>query len=227
MSGSVGPIRVDARVLLVFSVLTLVGVARTVHAKPLVALAMAALIWTHLVAPERLGMRLLVTLAMGGLMVLVPRLLARPPAGWPEPALMLRPVTSILFLVAISGSLTMRELLGALQCFRVPMPILELLALAYRFLCLLEEQSEAVRTAYRLRLAWARNYRGIKSAGELTGIVLLRAIMRCERLAVGLRLRCATDQLGCPTLAPLTTADVETGALLLGLDAAIWVGGSR
>ncbi len=118
-----------------------------------------------------------------------------------------RLLTASLLLFLLTATTPVRDLLAAGRWLRLPEALLELAASAYRGVHLLAEEIGVVWQAQHLRLGYANFWRGLRSAGELGGIVLLRALERAELQERALKSRgCARLSCGLPFRQPSSPA---------------------
>lgn len=97
-----------------------------------------------------------------------------------------------LLLFLFTATTPLKDVLAAGRWLRLPEALLELVTSAYRGVHLLAEEIGVVWQAQRLRLGYTGFWRGLRSAGELGGIVLLRALERAELQDQALRSRGCT-----------------------------------
>jgi cobalt/nickel transport system permease protein len=81
------------------------------------------------------------------------------------------------------------ELLGALRRLRVPAALVDLVALAARYVAVLGDSLRTAREAQRVRFGWHRLDARLRSFGTLGGIVLLRAADQSVCIAEAMRVR--------------------------------------
>jgi cobalt/nickel transport system permease protein len=87
---------------------------------------------------------------------------------------------SCLFLIVLTTP--MPDLLGQLRRWHVPALLVSLMALIYRFIFVLLEESDRMQTAQACRLG-QRNFRtALQSSGALAGQLFFRAYLRTDRV---------------------------------------------
>lgn len=106
--------------------------------------------------------------------------------------------TSALLLLAATTPLS--DLLHLGRSVRIPGPLLELVAMVYRFVGLTAGGIVAVGRAQRARLGWSGWRRRVRSSGLLAASILPRLLDRGARMEVGLALRSMDGHL--PVLPP-------------------------
>jgi cobalt/nickel transport system permease protein len=221
--------RLDARVALV-TALALVAVCMASTRWPLPAL-IAALV---LLAGLRLGLpaRLLavrMAAPLGAVAVLTAARLWFDGRAALEPGLTLaaRVVGASAVLVLLGSTVPVHRLAAAARWLRVPLLFVELLLLMYRFVFVLLERAQAGAEAQRLRLGWRDRRRALASAGQLSGLVLLRALDQAGRTAEAMRLRAGAGRMPLPPAAALGRHDALALALAPVLVAAAWLACER
>jgi cobalt/nickel transport system permease protein len=81
------------------------------------------------------------------------------------------------------------EIIAALRRLGVPAALVELLALAARYVSVLGESLRSAREAQRARLGWQGLGARLRSFGALVGIVVARAIDQSDAIADAMRVR--------------------------------------
>lgn len=131
----------------------------------------------------------------------------------PGLALAARVVGASAVLVLLGSTMPVHRLAAAARWLRVPLLFIELLLLMYRFVFVLLDRAQAGLDAQRLRLGWRDRRRALASAGQLAGLVLVRAVDQAARTADAMRLRGGAGRLPMP---PVTRLAVRDGLLILG-----------
>lgn len=144
--------------------------------------------------------------------------------GW-EHGLLLgaRVLAGMAVMVFLSGTTTVGKLIFAAQWFRVPKPLLEMVTIAYRYVFVLLEEIQQVYRAQRMRMGYRGWLRGIRAAGVLGGIVILRAFDRSERLYRSMCCRGYRGELQVSYQGSFTARDALLSLLLAGVLGAIGV----
>ena len=81
------------------------------------------------------------------------------------------------------------EIIAALRRLGVPAALVELLALAARYVSVLGESLRTAREAQRVRLGWQRLGARLRSFGTLGGVVVARAVDQSVVLGEAMRVR--------------------------------------
>ncbi len=129
---------------------------------------------------------------------------------------------------ALAAAAPFPDLLAALAWARVPVPLLELVALAERQRHALAEAAWRIRDAQRLRLGWIGLRGSMRSAGTLVGAAACRALVQADVVADALVLRGAAGPLAPVSLPRPTRRDAAvavTAALALAACALAAAGG--
>jgi cobalt/nickel transport system permease protein len=128
-------------------------------------------------------------------------------------------------MVVVLGVITpAHDVFRALLWLRVPRTWVEVAMLMYRYIFVLLEITMDMATAQKLRLGYSGTAMSLKSAGALTGAVILRSIDQSERTSEAMLLRGYVGELPVGRMAPFTfrigliTAAICTA--LLGIFAA-------
>lgn len=77
---------------------------------------------------------------------------------------------------------TMTDLLQGFKRFRVPALLLTLMELIYRYIFVLFEEAQKIKTAQRSRLGYHSFKTSLQSAGQLIAALFLRSYTRCDRV---------------------------------------------
>lgn len=81
------------------------------------------------------------------------------------------------------------EIITSLRWLRVPTALVELMALAARYVSVLAESVRTAREAQRVRLGWQRLPARVRSFGALGGIAMARAIDQSDAISEAMRVR--------------------------------------
>lgn len=95
--------------------------------------------------------------------------------------------TASLLLLVTTTPIT--DLLALLRKARLPVPIVDVVMLVYRFIMLVAVIAERTRLSQSSRLGYAGLARGVRSAGLLAASLLPRSLERAQRLQLGLDAR--------------------------------------
>lgn len=207
--------RLDARLVLV-TALTLVAAClfSTWWLLPAV-IAVGVLVASWLLGlPLRvIAVRMTAPLLVVAVLVTVRILFEGEAAIRPGIVLATRVVGAAAVLVLLGSTLPVHRLAAAVRWLQVPVLFIELLLLMYRFVFVLLDRAQSGLDAQRLRLGWRDRRRALASAGQLSGLVLVRAVDQAARTAEAMRLRGGA---GCYPLPPPTRLALRDGLLLFG-----------
>ncbi len=109
--------------------------------------------------------------------------------------LFLKALAAVSCLYFLSLSTPLVALLSALRRLKVPVLLLELMALGYRFIFILIETAETLLTAQQSRLGYAGLKAGYHSLGALAAMLLVRSFRRGDALFTALEARCYSGEL--------------------------------
>lgn len=96
--------------------------------------------------------------------------------------LALRVMAGISLLLLLTLTTTMDKLISSLKWFKVPLPLIEMMTIAYHYIFIFWEEMGRVRKAQRIRLGYKDWRKGLQAVASLGGILLLRAFDRSEKL---------------------------------------------
>jgi energy-coupling factor transporter transmembrane protein EcfT len=133
-----------------------------------------------------------------------------------------RVVGASAVLVLLGSTVPVHRLAVAARWLRAPLLLVELLLLMYRFVFVLLDRAEAGLDAQRLRLGWRDRRRALASAGQLSGLMLVRALDQAGRTAEAMRLRGGAGRLPLPPVTPLPTSDGLSIIACVALVVACW-----
>ncbi|MDT8422537.1 MAG: cobalt ECF transporter T component CbiQ [Desulfuromonadales bacterium] len=111
------------------------------------------------------------------------------------------------------------ELMRAARSFRCPPLLVELTLIIYRYIFLLLEETERIRTAQRARAGYSTFRYGLRSSSMLGGMLLLRTYDRAERSFEAMRCRGYRGALLAPTetgISPGNWRALGVGVAMLG-----------
>jgi cobalt/nickel transport system permease protein len=95
----------------------------------------------------------------------------------------------ISLVILLSFTTTISQLCAGLKWFRMPITIIDLLALMYRYIFLFLDEVDTMWTAQRTRLGYTSWKKTIKSFGILGGMLVLRAFARAEQTYEAMHVR--------------------------------------
>ena len=101
----------------------------------------------------------------------------------------LRSLSAVSALILLALTTPMPELLSLLRRWRVPVVILELMGLVYRFLFVFDETLHTVIRAQDSRLGYRNVRTSFRSLGGAVASLFIRAMERARRLEMGLAAR--------------------------------------
>lgn len=145
----------------------------------------------------------------------------------PGSTLAARVVGASAVLVLLGSTVPVHRLAAAARWLCVPLLFIELLLLMYRFVFVLLDRAQAGMDAQRLRLGWRDRRRALGSAGQLAGLVLVRAIDQADRTADAMRLRGGAGRMPLPPTAPLANRQGLLVLACLVLVTAAWLACER
>lgn len=221
--------RVDGRVALV-AALALVAacMASTRWLLPALIAALALGAGLRLGLPARLlAVRMAAPLGVVAVLVAVRLWFEGQAALAPGLALAARVVGASAVLVLLGSTVPVHRLAAAARWLHVPLLFVELLLLMYRFVFVLLDRAQAGAEAQRLRLGWRDRRRALASAGQLSGLVLVRALDQAGRTAEAMRLRGGAGRMPLPPAAALGLRNALGLALAPALVAAAWLACER
>lgn len=96
--------------------------------------------------------------------------------------LFVKAIAAVSCMYFLSLTTTMPDLLQALKRFHVPVMVLTLMELIYRYIFVLFEEAGKMRTAQRSRLGYQDFKTSMQSTGQLVAGLFLRAYTRCDRV---------------------------------------------
>lgn len=111
--------------------------------------------------------------------------------------------------ILLSFSLTtpLPELMRGARFFRCPPVLVELALIMYRYVFLLMEEGSRIRNAQKARLGFVDFRTGLRSSGNLGGMLVLRAYDRAERSFAAMRCRGYTGALTALPPGPMPRRD--------------------
>ena len=96
--------------------------------------------------------------------------------------IMSRVIGGVALILLLSMSTPVNKLLGAAGWFRMSPTFIQLTLLVYRYVFVLFEEMETIRSAQRVRLGYRNWDRSMKSLSALGGSIILRAYDRSQRV---------------------------------------------
>lgn len=103
--------------------------------------------------------------------------------------LYLKALATVSCLYFISLNTPMNSIINFLKKIRIPMIIIELMELIYRFIFIIWEQAGRIHTAQNSRLGYLGFKRSLKSLGQLLSMVFIKSMNRVERIDIALESR--------------------------------------
>lgn len=103
--------------------------------------------------------------------------------------LIMRAMSSISCMYFISLSTPMLDILAVLRKIKIPALLLTLMELIYRYIFVILEEADKIRTSQQARMGYNGFRHSIRSAGELLGTLFFRSIDRCDRVYSALQSR--------------------------------------
>lgn len=94
---------------------------------------------------------------------------------------------SCMYFICLTTPMT--DILQALKKLKVPTVIISLMELIYRYIFVLLEEAEKMRTAQMSRLGYVNLKTSIKSAGQLIGTLFIKSYTKCDRVYSALQSR--------------------------------------
>ncbi|MFN3078024.1 MAG: CbiQ family ECF transporter T component, partial [Alphaproteobacteria bacterium] len=150
-----------------------------------------------------------------------PTLILAPDGGQAAAQVAVRSTAATASLLLVAATTPLPDILASLGRLGVPQPIVETMALIYRWIFLLAEVASRGRRAQTARLGFATSRRWVQSTSLLAAALLPRMLAKATRVEMGLEARGYDGTLR--TLAPVRPVDrrfvAATLALLLGLAA--------
>jgi len=132
-------------------------------------------------------------LMSGALMLLVtvgPTGVAFAPEGAVQAAgLVVRAMAASFCLMFVAMTTPTADLFGGLRRLKVPLELVELALLTYRFVFLITDEAAAMTAAQRARLGHSSRRRWLRSTAMVIANLLPRALARARRMEVGLAAR--------------------------------------
>ena len=89
-------------------------------------------------------------------------------------------VGGVMLLLLLSFTTTISKMCMAARWMKIPETLIEVLSFVYRYLFLLIEETETMMSSQRSRLGYITWFKTIKSFGSLSGVLLIRSIVRAE-----------------------------------------------
>ena len=110
--------------------------------------------------------------------------------------IILKANATLLFLQAFAGGMTITEICHSAKAFKLPSKLVFLMAFTLRYLDVIHQQYVSMRKAMKLRgFAVGFNRHSFKTLGYLVGMLLIRSLLRSERIHQAMRCRGFVDKL--------------------------------
>ena len=103
--------------------------------------------------------------------------------------LMLRAWAAVSCMYFLSMNTPVKDILYTLRRIHVPLVLVTLMELIYRYIFVLLDQARTMRTAQASRLGYGTFRRSIQSTGQLIGALFLRTFQRCDAIYAALESR--------------------------------------
>lgn len=103
--------------------------------------------------------------------------------------LMCRVLAGISTLLFLTMSTSINKLIFAAKWFHIPNAFLEVLTITYRYIFVLFDEMSSVKNAQKIRLGFSSYNKSMKSFGSISGIIILRAIDKSEKLYKAMKSR--------------------------------------
>lgn len=94
---------------------------------------------------------------------------------------------SCMYFVALNTPMT--DILHTLRQLRVPVLLVSLMELVYRYIFVILEEAGRMKTAQDSRLGYQSLGAGLRAVGEMAGMLFIRCMARCDRIYVALQSR--------------------------------------
>lgn len=134
----------------------------------------------------------------------------------------LRAVAAVSCLTFLAITTPMADVLWLLRRLRVPVAVIDIMLLTYRFLLALMDSATKGMVAQEARLGWSTRRRRVRSIGMLAATLLPRTLDRARRLELGLAARDFTGVL--TVLSNRLPPSRTVLAAVAGLEAAVALG---
>ena len=96
--------------------------------------------------------------------------------------LALRVMAGASLLLFLTLTTNMEKLIYALKWLKVPTSLIEIMTIAYRYIHIFQEEIVRVRKAQRIRFGYTSWSKTFRATASLSGIILVRAFDKSERL---------------------------------------------
>ena len=94
--------------------------------------------------------------------------------------LVIKALATVSCMYFLSLTTTMTDILSALSDLKVPLMIVTLMELMYRYIFLIFEQYDKIKIAQLSRMAGQKNR--FKQSGQIFGVLLLRVLQKSDRI---------------------------------------------
>ena len=130
-------------------------------------------------------------------------------------SLILKTFLTVSGVIILLATTRFTDILEILRAIKIPEIILTLLSLSYRYLTLIFEEAETMKTAYTLRSGKTKGI-SIKHAGSFIGLLLLRSFDRAERVTFAINCRGYGINRNHVSFRPIEKKEILVGIILLG-----------
>ncbi|MGC8766231.1 MAG: cobalt ECF transporter T component CbiQ [Brevinematia bacterium] len=105
-------------------------------------------------------------------------------------------ILSGVWLIAILSKISStEEFLDAVRSIGIPILVIDIVIMMYRYVFLLKEEVLRIYTAQYVRLGYINFFTSIRSFGQLWGIVLVNSVLRTSRIAEAMIARGYSDKM--------------------------------
>ncbi len=103
--------------------------------------------------------------------------------------LILRALGAVSCMYFVSLNTTMNDILTALRQCKIPVLLVSLMELIYRYIFVILQEANKIKIAQHSRLGYKDFKTSMKSLGELVAMVFLRTFLRCDKIYASLQSR--------------------------------------
>lgn len=129
--------------------------------------------------------------------------------------LILRALSAVSCMYFISITTPMNDILNVLRFIRVPTLLVSLMELIYRYIFVILDEAQRMKTAQNSRLGYLNLKAAIRSTGTMLGALFLRVYMRCDRVYAALQSRGYEGELQVLKVEYSPSAGIILGAVIL------------
>lgn len=132
-------------------------------------------------------------------------------------------ILSAVSIVAVMGfSTPFNEFIAALSWFKVPKGFVEVLMFAYRYIFVLLEDATVIYNSQKNRLGYISIKRGLKSFGDFSGTLILKAFEKSHNITVAMIQRGYEGNMPQPRYKPFRAEEVLAAVLFIITMAYLW-----